>query len=158
MKEIRQSVEIYSYSFRAKDGRLHRDSDTKRDLVVPETMKGDLVQILGKNLFYGLNLDTVSLPPKLRIIEDAAFCNNKLVNVIIPRKVEFIGYLSFADNPLTKIVLPPSLTFIDDEAFLGTANPVIICQVDSYAQRFAEEHGFDRKVLAKEEFDLYYEP
>ena len=87
--------------------------------------------------------DTVwQLPAALCGIEEEAFLGVQAEHIVLGGSVVTIGPRAFADCPrLYRIDVPDSVTAIDDSAFEGTS-VTIVCPPGSYAQQWAEEHGF----------------
>ena len=84
------------------------------------------------------------VPSMLQIIDEEAFAGLQ-VNVIDLRgsRVSTIGSRAFADNSrLYRIYLPASVLSIAEDAFEGSAHVALVCSSESYAARWAEEHGF----------------
>ena len=86
--------------------------------------------------------DTLCLPGSLNVIEDSSFYGNAAINVVeIPDGTKRIENLAFAHSGVTLAVIPDTVTYIADNAFEGT-NAAFRCNEGSYAQSWAESHGF----------------
>ena len=112
----------------------------------------DSLTYLGKGVFNQCkNLIDVNLPKNLESIEPIVFWGCKsLKKVDIPNSVVKISQHSFADCVgLQEIIIPKSVTEIDKEAFEGSNNFTIICDKGSYAEKFANEHGYSVKCIEK---------
>ena len=88
-------------------------------------------------------------------IPDYAYAGYKyLEKVVIEEGVEEIGSMAFADCKILKeIVIPKSVTAIKDWAFYNVPNLKIICTKDTYAQQYASENNYSKKL-----YGLEYEP
>lgn len=83
------------------------------------------------------------VPSMLEIIEDEAFMGLQ-VNVIDLRgsKVHTIGSKAFANNSqLYRVYLPASVLNMADDIFTDSAHVVIVCDRESYAAKWAADHG-----------------
>jgi hypothetical protein len=91
---------------------------TGKDVVIPETIGGLPVTVIGNKAFYRKDLDSVSIPETVSTIEPLAFAENRLGSVSL-RGCMFIGYEAFAGNRLTGVVFPEQLVSIGPRAFLN---------------------------------------
>lgn len=84
----------------------------------------------------------LKLPSGLTRIEAEAFAGNASTTVVdIPYGTESIASRAFADSVLEKIYIPRTVSFIAEDAFEGT-DVLILSPAFSYAQTYAEAHGF----------------
>lgn len=84
------------------------------------------------------------LPAALVTIEEEAFRGDAFTYVRLSENVTSIGARAFADCPnLRHIYIAEKTTSIDDDAFEGIAALVIHGVEGSYAQTYAQEHGFE---------------
>lgn len=107
------------------------------------------VREIGAYAFEGCRMERVELPSSLRFVADYAFkdCSN-LKTVVLQEGVTQIGYAAFMGcDDLSDIYIPQSVTQIDDYVFLPDmaeeVRPVIHCEKDSYAYRYALENGYE---------------
>jgi hypothetical protein len=91
---------------------------TGKDVVIPETIGGLPVTVIGNKAFYRKDLDSVVIPETVSTIEPLAFAENRLGSVSL-RGCVFIGYEAFAGNRLTGVVFPEQLVSIGPRAFLN---------------------------------------
>ena len=87
------------------------------DLVIPETIDGYPVTILGTKAFNGEKLSSVIIPSGVKVIGNLALANNKLDDVDIPDGVEIIEEWAFFQNQLTSITIPDSVIAVKSYAF-----------------------------------------
>lgn len=92
---------------------------TSKNIVIPETIHGRIVDEIWYAAFRNKGLENVTLPSGLKIIGMEAFNINNLTNVIIPNGVKRIEYSAFRNNKLTSITIPSSVLEIQDHAFKG---------------------------------------
>ena len=74
------------------------------ELVIPDTLDGFEVKIIGTRAFEGQGLTSVHIPDSVTTIWQAAFYGNQFTEIIIPNGVEVIGWKSFEHNPQLKSV------------------------------------------------------
>ncbi len=76
-----------------------------------------MIRYLPYNLFFGMDLNVVILPPNLTAIGANAFGFNKLKSVKLPKSLKIIGSCAFTSNELKFVILPDSVEDIGTEAF-----------------------------------------
>lgn len=83
------------------------------------------------------------LPASLRSIEDEAFMGTASEAVYLPEAVTNIGSRAFADmQTLRSISIPPNTLSIEADAFSGVPALRIYGAAGSYAEKWAENHGY----------------
>lgn len=71
-----------------------------------------------------------------------AFRNSQLEEITIPESVRLIDWFAFYSSPrLKKITVPPSVTKIEYGAFDGCTGLVVCCKENSYAEKYAKSYG-----------------
>ena len=84
------------------------------------------------------------LPADLTVIESEAFAGDTFTYVKLPERAVSIGRNAFADClHLVYVYVPEEVNDIDDEAFGSLTDLVFIGVSGSYAEDYAESHGFD---------------
>jgi len=91
---------------------------TDRTVVIPETIGGLPVTIIGNKAFLRKDLFAVTIPETVVTIEPMAFAENFLQSANIPGCAS-IGYEAFAGNHLTSLVLSEKLSSIGPRAFIN---------------------------------------
>lgn len=89
------------------------------DSSVKKITLANSVERIGKSAFYGSSITSLTIPAKVKIIDENAFSNcNKLKKVTIPDSVEFIGYGAFNYcGSLTEIIVGDGVKTIGENAF-----------------------------------------
>lgn len=99
----------------------YKGENTKHvQLVIPNTIKGVQVKIIGERSFEGYDkLDSITIPEGVIEIQGLAFFRcSELLSITIPNGVKTIGYGSFAGcNSLKEMVITSSVVSIGDWAF-----------------------------------------
>jgi hypothetical protein len=97
---------------------ITRYRGTENIVVIPETMGGLPVTIIGNRAFFNKDLTGVTIPETVVTIEPLAFAENQLQSAEIPGCVS-IGYEAFAGNQLSTLILSERLSSIGPRAFLN---------------------------------------
>ena len=102
------------------------------------------VKELGDTISYRLNrVPDLNLPFGLTAIEQEAFVGGDFIFPSLSENTVSIGYRAFADCPrLSYIYIPAATTHIDPEAFGSQRVLEIRGHAGSYAETFAQQHGF----------------
>ena len=83
------------------------------------------------------------MPEHLIEIGPEAFLNTGARGVVLTEQVERVGERAFARmEDLSAIYIPASTTYIAEDAFQGVDGLTILGRFDSYAHRWAREHGY----------------
>ena len=137
---------------------------------IPREVNGLPVRVLGRYVFKGKRLSTITIPDCIVTIENDAFNDNLLTNVIIPNSVTSIGESAFKNNLLrsvtisnsvtsisnwvfqnnliTSIIIPNSVTSIGSEAFKNnpitsvTIGPDVKVNRDAFPGNFRRVYGY----------------
>jgi len=91
---------------------------SEKVLVIPETIGGLPVTIIGNKAFYRKDISVVTIPETVVTIEPMAFAENQLQSADIPGCAS-IGYEAFAGNQLSSLVLAERLSSIGPRAFIN---------------------------------------
>ena len=86
-------------------------------VVIPPTLGGYPVRIVGLTAFTSQNLTSVTIPDSVTTIETHAFSQNKLSSIVLSEFVVSIGNYAFYDNLLTSLTVPDSVTSLGEGAF-----------------------------------------
>lgn len=117
----------YDYSYEIlNDGtlRLYQYEGTDTNIVVPDTIDGRKVTVLGNSTFQyctqASDIESVTLPDSLTTIEKNAFYNcKKLKSVTIPPNVSSIGLAAFveglSESSLTEIKVDPENPYFSEK-------------------------------------------
>jgi len=81
------------------------------------------------------------LPEMLEVIEEEAFFKGSAREYVLQNAVTTIGARAFADSAIKLITIPATVTDIAPDAFEG-CDVVILTTAGSYAELFANDHGF----------------
>jgi len=87
------------------------------DLVIPETLDGRPVTVIGTSAFAWTRLDSVVIPDSVTTIAAFAFQGDGLPAVTLPAHLVTIGYYAFRSNALTSLTIPDSAVNVDEAAF-----------------------------------------
>ena len=90
-----------------------------KDIIIPESIIGLPVTLIGEKAFYKKDLTSVTIPNSVTSIGELAFGENQLADVIIPNSVASIGPYAFHRNKLASVTIPNSITNIAGYTFAG---------------------------------------
>ena len=96
---------------------LNYDASCGSDVVIPNTIKGYPVTVIGYEAFSDKQLASVIIPDSVITIKYGAFKNNQLTSVTIPDSVTTINEGVFSNNQLTSVTIPDSVTTINEGVF-----------------------------------------
>lgn len=89
--------------------------------------------------------------PLVEIASEAFGKIADLEKVILPQTVKTIGSSAFAECPaLKEVYLPASVVNISEDAFNESPNVTLYVEKDSYAEKFAVEHGMTYEFYTPE--------
>lgn len=87
--------------------------------------------------------DMAVLPQAMKIIEEEAFMNTSFYYVVLPESATTIESKAFANcGNLKYIYIPESTKNIASDAFQNVTSLTIYGKFGSYAQTYAEQHGY----------------
>lgn len=124
------------------------DCVSATELILPQCLKN-----IQKGAFRNCQgLHKVILPNETKFIEDNSFENcSSLTEVLINEKLIHIGAEAFKDcKLLNSIFIPKNVTYIGNAAFDGCEKIEIICETDSYAERYAKENKLRVKCIERD--------
>ncbi|WP_155808065.1 leucine-rich repeat domain-containing protein, partial [Brevibacillus borstelensis] len=100
----------------------------------------DSVTSLGEGAFRNNRLQSVQIGNGMTIIGNGAFENNQLESVTIPDSVTSLGGWAFRNNRLQSVQIGNGVTNIGTSAFAINPLKVIIGEIESQAQDYAENN------------------
>ena len=150
ISEIHIKGTVFDYAFK-NDGAVICRWNQSGAVVIPETVDGVPVTVIGDHAFQGNEMTEVALPDTIREIHFRAFegCAN-LVHVKLPAELEFLGGYAFAGcTEVTVLDLPPKLSHIGSSAFSGTGieSLVIPANVTYVGQQAFDYNKHLKRVL-----------
>lgn len=74
---------------------------------------------IGNGVFWGSELQSITLPESVAAIDDYAFCQSQLSSINFPFALRYIGEQALAATYLTKVTLPENLTDISNAVLAG---------------------------------------
>lgn len=117
------SAEENEFEFDAQSGTIKQYKGSAKDLVIPESIGGAEVKIIGKRAFTkgaAKNIESLVLNEGLEEIEDGAFAGcSKLAQVNFPGSLKKIGNMAFAGTALQTAELNEGLELIGQRAFFN---------------------------------------
>lgn len=134
------------------------------NLIIPDVIKGNKVEVIGKNAFLERNMSSISklvsikLPRNLLKIEDSAFAGNAFETLTLPTTLQIIGPNAFCYNNIAELFVPNSVKTISLNAFGG--NPLTSVEIDNYKENVSvdfQAFGNNTKLKylrVKEEYEI----
>lgn len=87
------------------------------DIIIPAQFDGKDVTVIGFSAFLKLDLKSVQIPERVKVIEQWAFGNNELTSITLPNSLETLQLLSFPNNKLSEVTIPPNIKVIANSTF-----------------------------------------
>ncbi len=118
-----------------------------KDVVIPETIDGVTVKIIGEDAFSDKDIESVILPQELYKIEYQAFEHNNIKEIELPKRVTYVGENAFASNQIKNLKLNNRLKYIEKDAFYS--NDIDFVEIPSsveYMSFFAFSWNDDIKI------------
>lgn len=111
----------YSVSIYTNTATITNYSGTESELIIPDTLGGYPVTVIGSNAFFeNKTIQSVVIPEGVTEIQDAAFqfCSS-LENISFPSTLRSIGRAAFnGENKIKSLTLPDSLTTLGANSFI----------------------------------------
>ncbi len=101
--------------FRMEENTLANYQCSGTDVVIPPTINGVAVKIIGVGSFS--KLTSVVIPEGVLVIQGYSFTFNNLTEVEIPNSVQKIGTHAFYSNNISHLTIPDSVTVLGGNAF-----------------------------------------
>lgn len=105
------------FTFEPTTGTITGYVGVTKDVVIPSTIGGVPVEIIGTEAFRFKELTSVYIPEGVTDIENSAFGINKITTLTLPKSLIRIGDYAFIANNLTTVDLPDNVISIGVEAF-----------------------------------------
>jgi len=117
------------------------------DVVIPNG-----VTTIGENAFFGVTINSITLPDTLRTIEGGAFTNTTVLSRVItlPDSVDYIGRRAFYYAKVDTVNLPAGITSILSETFY--ASSIIDMTIPSSVTSIGNSAFADNDKLASVQF------
>jgi len=155
----------YKYKITDNSVTIVKYIDYAKDVVVPDTIDGLPVKVIGDHAFFGrAGVETLKLPesveeigefafsqtgikdfvfpPKVKVISSCVFNESDLENVTLPDNVQSIGSGAFSISCLSKLFIPDSVTTIDDYIFVQCPRSLILFyDNNSLVPKYAQENN-----------------
>jgi len=101
------------------EGNNNSNPACTREVIIPSTIGGNPVTIIGDGAFNENQLTSVTIPNSVTSIGEMAFFSNQLTSLTIGNSVTSIGEMAFGSNKLSALTIPNSVTTISHSAFRG---------------------------------------
>lgn len=140
-----ECFEIYDNSI------IGYDETCTKDIVIPKTINGKKITIIGEKAFSEKKIESVVIPEGIKKIKKEAFWRNNLTEIIIPDSVTTINGSAFMSNKIKKIHLGRNLTFIGSWSFDGNyiENLVIPDMVKTIKYEAFANNNLKKVVIGK---------
>jgi hypothetical protein len=99
--------------------KISKYTGSRTTLIIPDTINGLPVKVIGTEAFTFAELSRITLPQGLTEIEDKAFWVSEITEMVIPRGVTHIGKQAFSSCKKLATITVSGTTVIDDFAFSG---------------------------------------
>lgn len=121
--EVNTSVEninnaINALDFTISEGEITAYTGTSKDVVIPDTINGQIVKAIGGSVFKKKELASVKIPDTVETIGYQSFNSNNLTSIELPKGLKLMLGGAFMGNKLTSVTIPEGLTSIPAGAFM----------------------------------------
>lgn len=111
------------------------------EVVIPESLDGHPVSVLGRSAFDSCDLTSVRLPAGIKAIEGRAFSNcRKLASISLPDSLRRLGDGAFFGTGLTRLRIPAGISYMDHWTWAGLQH-LEAFEVDSGNPEFSAVAG-----------------
>lgn len=127
--------------------KLHKNVFLNNKTITKIELPTDLVRI-GNSCFENSSVENISFNKNLKRICSKAFysCHN-IKEIVLPENLLAIEEKAFAEcHQLTKIHISNTVEEIADSAFLNSNNVIIVCNKNSYAEKYAQKNNIEYKI------------
>lgn len=104
-------------SFKVSNGEIIQYTGRETDVVIPDTIDGEIIKAIGDKVFFNKKLTSVKIPNTVETIGKQSFTKNKLSSMELPKSLTTMGDGAFSTNELTSVTIPQGLKKIPDMAF-----------------------------------------
>lgn len=104
-------------SFKVSNGEIIQYTGRETDVVIPDTIDGEIIKAIGDKVFFNKKLTSVKIPNTVETIGKQSFTKNKLSSMELPKSLTTMGDGAFSMNELTSVTIPEGLKKIPDMAF-----------------------------------------
>nr|WP_253197421.1 leucine-rich repeat protein [Clostridium algidicarnis] len=104
-------------SFKVSNGEIIQYTGRETDVVIPDTIDGEIIKAIGDKVFFNKKLTSIKIPNTVDSIGKQSFANNKLTDIGLPQSLISMGIGAFSMNELTSVTIPEGLKKIPDMAF-----------------------------------------
>ncbi len=113
--------------------------------VIKKVIIQEGITSIGNGAFYGCEaLKDITIPKRVRSIEDKAFAGTALIDVTLPRGVKRIGEWTFAAcTKLKSITLPESLTHVENYAFWNCTSLISVTCLATTPPPLGRHYNFE---------------
>lgn len=94
-------------------------SGSAKNLEIPVSKDKVSLLTIGTGAFASCNLESVTIPTTVQVIEASSFFDNSIESVEFPSKLRVIGAEAFRDNKISSMSIPKSVIFIGTGAFIN---------------------------------------
>ena len=145
---IPTDVKYFTYTLNADNTVkiTNYDASGGKDVIIPATIDGVPVTVLGRASFWNKGLESVIIPETVKKLEDSkyntssdpecyagVFADNNLTSITLPNSLEYLGNSAFWKNDLVEVELGDGLKEIRADVFTG--NPLTTIRFPSSLTR-----------------------
>jgi len=143
----------FTYTTTATEATITDYNNTcSKNVIIPDTLGGLPVKVLGPDAFAYNGLKSVNLPNFLVTMNNWAFHGNLLKKIDFPSTIERIETLVFWSNQLEKVILPIGLKSIGQGAFVE--NNIVEIDIPNTVTSIGS-YAFNKNKMPDEEAFIY---
>ncbi len=147
---IKTDEYIFNKTKREIQAYLGNETDVRIPIIIDNTV----VERIGPYSFNGKNIEKVTLPNTVKLIDYFAFSNNNIENLVLPSNTETIRAEAFLNNNIKSVVIPSNVKEVYSEAFAKNNIEKLIIEANDIDFKYDSRNIFTNNNLIPENIHI----